>query len=161
MYRLWAPWRMSYIKSTDRMQGCFLCEAVAGYDEDTYVVYRSKKVFVILNSYPYNTGHVMVAPYRHIGDIESLDDAEALDLINVIKKSIAALREVYSPQGYNVGINLGRVAGAGVEGHLHVHIVPRWSGDTNFMPITGGAKVLPEDLRSTWQRLREAFKKIS
>jgi ATP adenylyltransferase len=102
----------------------------------------------------------MIAPYRHIGDIESLDDAEALNLVNVIKKSIAALREAYSPQGYNVGLNLGRVAGAGVEGHLHVHIVPRWGGDTNFMPITGGAKVLPEDLRSTWEKLREAFRKI-
>jgi len=160
MLRLWAPWRMSYIKNTDRMQGCFLCDAISMRDEESYIVYRSEKVFVILNSYPYNTGHIMVAPYRHIGDIESLDDSEALDLVKVVKKSIAALREAYSPQGYNIGVNLGRVAGAGVEGHLHVHIVPRWGGDTNFMPITGGAKVLPEDLPTTWKKLREAFKKL-
>ncbi len=156
---LWAPWRMSYIKSADKMHGCFLCEAIAGKDEDSYIVYRSKSVFVILNSYPYNTGHIMIAPYRHIAEVESLEDEEAIDLINTMKKSLNVLREVYSPQGFNIGINIGRVAGAGLEGHLHMHIVPRWGGDTNFMPILGGDKVLPEDLKTTWRKLKEAFER--
>ncbi|GAY25414.1 histidine triad (HIT) protein [Desulfurococcaceae archaeon AG1] len=156
---LWAPWRMSYIKNADRMHGCFLCESIGKRDEDTYIVYRSEKVFVILNSYPYNTGHIMIAPYRHIAELESLDDKETIDLINTMKKSLRVLRDVYSPQGFNIGINIGRVAGAGLESHLHVHIVPRWGGDTNFMPIIGGDKVLPEDLTTTWRKIRDAFKK--
>ncbi len=158
---LWAPWRMSYIKSADRMQGCFLCDAVSKRDEDSYIVYRSRKVFVILNSYPYNTGHIMIAPYRHVAELESLDQDEAIDLVETMKKSLRALREAYSPQGFNIGINIGRVAGAGLESHIHIHIVPRWGGDTNFMPITGGAKVLPEDLDTAWKKLREAFQEAS
>lgn len=160
MQRLWAPWRMSYIKSSDKMHGCFLCDAIAKRDEDSLIVHRSERVFVILNSYPYNTGHIMVAPYRHVGDIESLDDREALDLINTIKKSLKALEDVYKPQGYNIGLNIGRASGAGLEGHIHIHVVPRWSGDANFMPIVSETKVLPEDLRTTWARLRKAFEKI-
>lgn len=161
MRRLWTPWRMSYIKSAERMSKCFLCEAPSKSDSEALIVHRSNRVFVILNAYPYNTGHVMVAPYRHVADLEELDSEESLDLLEEVKRSIKALKSEYSPQGFNMGINLGRVSGAGLESHVHVHIVPRWSGDTNFMPIVGGAKVLPEDLETTWSRLRRAFDSIS
>lgn len=160
MRRLWTPWRMSYIKSAERMSECFLCEALSKSDSEALIVHRSGRVFVILNAYPYNTGHVMVAPYRHVADLEGLDGEESVDLLETVKRSIRALKSEYTPQGFNVGINLGRVSGAGLESHVHVHIVPRWSGDTNFMPIVGGAKVLPEDLGTTWSRLRKAFESV-
>ncbi len=124
-------------------------------------MFRGSSSFVILNLYPYNTAHVMVAPYRHVSSFELLSDEELLDLMKLVKLSLKAIESEYRPQGYNIGANLGHVAGAGVEGHLHLHIVPRWSGDTNFMPLIAGVKVIPEDINDTYKRLKKAFNDVS
>ncbi|MEM0244032.1 MAG: HIT domain-containing protein [Zestosphaera sp.] len=150
---LWAPWRMSYIVRGSSEE-CIFCKAVKGGDEENYVVMRSEHSIAMLNIFPYNTAHVMIAPVRHIARIEQLTREEVLDLFEVLSRVIKAIDQEYSPQGYNIGVNVGRVAGAGVESHVHVHVVPRWLGDTNFMPVIAGTKVMPEDLRSTYARLR-------
>jgi ATP adenylyltransferase len=158
--RLWSPWRMEYIKSgTGDEQGCIFCELPAkGDDEAVYIVARGARSFAILNTYPYNSGHLMVAPFRHVGELEELTDEESLDSQHLIQRSIAALKETMEPDGFNLGVNLGRVAGAGVPGHLHWHVVPRWSGDTNFMPVLGETKVLPELLEESWKKLVGALR---
>ena len=155
---LWAPWRMSYVtKAMNYREECIFCKALDGDDYENYVVYRSKHSIAMLNLYPYNTAHVMVAPHRHVPSIELLSEDELLDLFKTVNLIIKALRNEYRPQGFNIGINIGRVAGAGIEGHVHVHVVPRWSGDSNFMPIIAGVKVIPEDLRTTWMRIRKSI----
>ncbi|MEM1603359.1 MAG: HIT domain-containing protein [Zestosphaera sp.] len=150
---LWAPWRMSYIVRGSSEE-CIFCKAVKGGDEENYVVMRSEHSIAMLNIFPYNTAHVMIAPVRHVARLEQLTREEVLDLFEVLSRVIKAIDQEYSPQGYNIGVNVGRVAGAGVESHVHVHVVPRWLGDTNFMPVIAGTKVMPEDLRSTYARLR-------
>jgi len=155
--KLWAPWRIEYITNS-KPEGCFLCQ----YPEDTndqehLILFRGKAAFVIMNYYPYNNGHLMVAPYRHTSELEELDDATRLELFQLVDKSIRILRDTIKAEGFNVGLNLGAVAGAGLKDHLHIHIVPRWTGDTNFMPIIGHTKVLSEGLTETWQKLREKF----
>jgi ATP adenylyltransferase len=150
---LWAPWRMSYVVKGSAEE-CIFCKAVRGGDEENYVVLRTEHSIAMLNIFPYNTAHVMVAPVRHVARIEQLTREEVLDLFDVLSKIIKAIDAEYSPQGYNIGVNVGRVAGAGVESHIHIHVVPRWLGDTNFMPVIAGTKVMPEDLRSTYARLR-------
>ena len=161
MLVLWAPWRMSYVvKAASKAEECIFCKALNGDDEHHYVVYRSKHSIAMLNLYPYNSAHVMVAPQRHVPSLELLSDDELLDLFKTVNLVIEALRREYKPHGFNVGINIGRVAGAGIESHVHVHVVPRWSGDTNFMPVIAGTKVLPEDLRITWQRVRKAIEDV-
>lgn len=158
MERLWRPWRAEYVTGVDQGDGCIFCDAFAdGDDVSSGVLYRGERVFVVLNAYPYNTGHVMVAPNRHVGEPRDLDDEEAHELTDVTFRSIDVLRDGMGPDGFNVGMNLGRVAGAGIPGHLHVHVVPRWSGDTNFMPVVGEAKVLPEMLADTDAKLRPLF----
>ncbi len=159
---LWAPWRMVYIREFSKAskKGCIFCNAVRGKDEEHYVVYRSKYSIAMLNLYPYNTAHVMVAPKRHVSRPNLLSDEELLDLYKVVNLVIEALDREYKPHGYNVGMNIGRIAGAGIEAHLHVHIVPRWSGDTNFMPVIANVKVMPEDLRETFRRVREAISSL-
>lgn len=155
---LWAPWRMEYISkwSSERSkQECIFCAAVASErDEDSLVVARSELSIAMLNAFPYNTAHVMVAPKRHVARVELLEEPEVADIFRLVKTIIRAIDEEYKPEGYNIGLNIGRVAGAGVESHLHIHIVPRWSGDTNFMPIIAGTKVIPEDLKTTLKRLK-------
>jgi ATP adenylyltransferase len=139
---------------------CFLCQAAAAgpaEDEANLVVYRGPLAFAILNRFPYNSGHLMVAPYAHLGDLGALPPEVGHALFDVTRQATAALAAEYRPDGYNVGLNLGRAAGAGVPAHLHVHVVPRWTGDTNFMPVVGGTKVLPEALDQTWARLRRRF----
>jgi ATP adenylyltransferase len=155
MERLWAPWRMEYINSAREGEGgCIFCELPAeGDDEKNYILTRGEKAFVILNKFPYNSGHLMIAPFRHVGEVEQLEDEEALDLDHLLQKSLKALKEAMSPDGFNIGMNLGRVAGAGVPDHVHWHVVPRWSGDTNFMPVVGETKVLPELLHESYRRL--------
>ncbi len=154
---LWAPWRMTYIKEVSRQKSrCIFCEAVRGGGD--YVVTESKHSVALLNIYPYNTAHVMVAPKRHVPDLELLNERELADLMNLVKKVISAIRSEYNPEGFNIGINIGRVAGAGIEEHLHIHIVPRWCGDTNFMPVIAQTKVMPEDLQTTLARLRKYFR---
>jgi ATP adenylyltransferase len=158
--RLWSPWRMEYIRSAvaEEPDGCFFCEALAGGDDEaTLVLARGAQVFVILNAYPYNPGHLMVATNRHVGGLEELTSDELADAGALLQRSIRALRESSRPDGFNVGMNLGRVAGAGVPGHLHWHVVPRWNGDTNFMPVVGETKVLPELLSETYARLKPHF----
>lgn len=139
----------------ERGEGCFICEAVSSDDDDSsHVLGRSKLHVVILNTYPYNTGHVMVAPLRHVGDLHDLSPEERGELMDLTARCVDVIKEEFSPQGFNLGANLGEIAGAGLPGHFHMHIVPRWTGDTNFMPVIGKAKVIPEILDETYRRLR-------
>jgi ATP adenylyltransferase len=155
---LWAPWRLEYIASADEEDGCVFCAEAAGeLGEETLVVHRGERCFALLNKYPYSSGHLLVAPVRHIGGFEELDDAEALELHRLAGAGLEALRSVYAPQGFNLGWNLGRVAGAGIVDHVHQHVVPRWGGDTNFMPVLADVKVLPEHLRETRRRVEAAW----
>jgi len=159
--RLWTPWRRAYLEADadSRSEGCFLCQHAADveHDRENLVLFRAASVFVLLNLYPYNSGHLMVAPYAHTGDLPGLDASVASELMHVTQRTVDALQRVYAPDGFNLGMNLGKSAGAGVPDHLHVHVVPRWNGDTNFMPVTGETKVLPESLEQTYERLVGAF----
>jgi len=155
--QLWAPWRLEYIKSADEEPGCVFCLAVAGEDEERLVVHRGENAIALLNKYPYSSGHFMVAPVRHIGEFGELAAEEVLELHRLASAGMGALAQIYAPQGYNVGWNLGRIAGAGVVDHVHLHVVPRWAGDTNFMPVLADVKVLPEHLAETRRRLAEAW----
>ena len=157
MERLWAPWRLEYIKSADEEGGCIICLAASGDDTERLVVHRSRHAFALLNKFPYASGHFMVAPLRHVGEYGELTDEEVLELHRVASAGMGALAETYAPQGYNLGWNLGRIAGAGVVDHVHLHVVPRWAGDTNFMPVLADVKVLPEHLEETRRTLAEAW----
>ncbi|HXY84758.1 MAG TPA: HIT domain-containing protein [Gaiellaceae bacterium] len=157
MERLWAPWRLEYIKSAEDEPGCVFCAAVAGDDEEKLVVHPGKLAFVLLNKYPYSSGHLMVAPTRHVGDFGELDDAEILEVHRLASSGMGVLAQVYQAQAYNLGWNLGRVAGAGVLDHVHLHVVPRWAGDTNFMPVLADVKVLPEHLSEARRKLADAW----
>ncbi|MDP2718891.1 MAG: HIT domain-containing protein [Dehalococcoidia bacterium] len=155
MEQLWAPWRFPYIKS-DRPPGCVLCDAAKERkDDQNLIVLRGENNFVILNAYPYNPAHVMVAPYSHVGSPGELSREELANHIELVVKAIEALRKAFSPAGFNTGMNLGRVAGAGIEDHIHTHVVPRWEGDTNFMPILADTKVLSESMESVYKKLKE------
>jgi ATP adenylyltransferase len=154
---LWAPWRLEYIEQADEQRGCIFCRAAEADDEDGLVVHRGAAAFVVLNKFPYASGHLMVAPYRHVGDFAELSDEEVVEIQRLTSQGMGALAELYSPQGYNVGWNLGRIAGAGVTDHVHSHLVPRWAGDTNFMPVLADVKVMPEHLAETRRRLAEAW----
>jgi len=157
---MWAPWRMTYVKHARKPAACIFCSTAREQrDEANLLLHRSAHGFVIMNLYPYNSGHVMVAPYAHVRSLESLSDESALDLIRLTNLSLAVLRAEIRPEGFNVGINIGRVGGAGIEAHVHVHIVPRWNGDTNFMPLFSETRVIPEHLRATYRKLRERFRK--
>jgi ATP adenylyltransferase len=160
MQPLWTPWRMAYLRRSPAggQEGCILCgKYAANEDEQSLIVYRSQHSFIMLNLYPYNNGHVMVVPTRHVASPELLSEEELLDLMRATNLSIAALRRIASPDGFNVGYNLGRAAGAGIEEHMHVHVVPRWQGDTNFMPILAQTRVIPELLPQTWRAMRSAI----
>ena len=155
MERLWAPWRGEYVAGTAGSGGCFLCDAVSGAG-GSLVVARDQATVTLLNRYPYNTGHLMVAPVDHVADLLEAGDERAGQLIAAARRAMRALQEAMGPDGFNVGVNHGAAAGASIE-HLHMHVVPRWSGDTNYMPVVGGTKVLPELLDDTAARLRAAF----
>lgn len=159
MEYLWTPWRMEYIRAAKgEPEGCIFCDLPAkGDDEAVRILKRAEGGFVILNSFPYNPGHVMVAPFRHARDFEDLTAEELAELDRLLQESIRVLREEMEPHGFNVGMNLGRVAGAGIPDHLHWHVVPRWNGDNNFMPVIGQTKLLPELLEETYRRLRPRF----
>jgi ATP adenylyltransferase len=154
---MWAPWRLEYIKSTADESDCFFCAAVTGDDAERLVVHRGTRALVLLNKFPYASGHFMVAPLRHVGELGDLTDEELLELHRLASAGIGALANTYGPQGYNLGWNLGRVAGAGIIDHVHLHVVPRWAGDTNFMPVLADVKVLPEHLHETRRKLSEAW----
>ena len=157
MERLWAPWRLEYIKSADELPGCVFCNALAGEDEEMLVVHRGERAFVLLNKYPYVSGHLMVAPVRHVGEYGELSDEETVEIHRLVRSAIEALAGLYQPQGYNLGWNLGRVAGAGVVDHVHLHVVPRWGGDTNFMPVVARTRVLPQLLSDTRELLANGW----
>ncbi|MBL7140451.1 MAG: HIT domain-containing protein [Planctomycetes bacterium] len=161
MDRLWAPWRMAYIDDMDdngSTGGCFLCAARdADDDRRALVVLRRPLVFAVLNRFPYNNGHTLVVPNEHKGEMDALADDEMLALMATTRDVLAAFRRVFRPDGFNVGINFGRSAGAGLPGHLHLHIVPRWSGDTNFMPVLGETKVIPQSLEDSYDRVVAAL----
>jgi ATP adenylyltransferase len=160
MDRLWAPWRLSYVTAAQvPAPGCIFCDPSAGRDIDL-VVLRGRSAYVILNLYPYNNGHLMVVPNRHLAALEALTPDEQMELMQLARLSEMALNEAYRPQGINVGINLGKAAGAGIENHLHIHLVPRWSGDTNFMTAVGETRVLPENLGATVARLRPILERL-
>ena len=151
--QLWAPWRLEYIEQADEQSGCIFCDAAAGDDEEWLVVHRGEHAFVLLNKFPYASGHLMIASYRHVADFGDLTDEETLEVHRLAEGGLAALAEAYRPQGYNLGWNLGRIAGAGIVDHVHLHVVPRWAGDTNFMPVLADVKVLPQHLSETRRRL--------
>jgi ATP adenylyltransferase len=157
MERLWAPWRLEYIQSADAQPGCVFCTAAELPDEEGLVVHRDDLAFVLLNKYPYAGGHLMVAPYRHCGDLRHLGPEEALSIHRLVATALGVLDTVMRPQGYNLGWNLGRVAGAGVVDHVHEHVVPRWAGDTNFMPVLADVKVMPEALAEARRKLAAAW----
>ena len=158
---LWAPWRMAYIKQNDKRKGCFLCRAINSRDDkNNFILYRGKNAFVIINTFPYNNGHLMVVPNRHIASIEGIKEEEERELFFLIKASVKIIKKVIKPTGFNIGINLGEIAGAGVAGHLHFHIVPRWKGDTNFMPVISNSKVICQSLGELYNILYPEFKEL-
>lgn len=163
MKRLWTPWRMSYLKGPKSPEpgGCIFCDKISAgveHDRENYVLLRGEHAFMMLNLYPYTNGHLMVAPYAHTGDLTLLDSAAQCEMLQFVSRGIRALRETMNPQGFNVGANLGRVAGAGVEDHVHFHVVPRWNGDTNFMPVLAEVRMIPELLPETYDNLVRALK---
>jgi ATP adenylyltransferase len=156
METIFAPWRMAYIKS-DKSGECAFCKCLVRCDE--YVLYEGKYTFVIMNRYPYISGHLMIIPNRHIGKYEDLSPEERKEIFNLLETSLRALKEAMNPAGFNVGMNMGKAAGAGVEEHIHVHVIPRWEGDTNFMSVIGNIRVIPEDVAVTAAKLAPLFKK--
>jgi ATP adenylyltransferase len=156
---LWAPWRLDYIVQAGEQDGCIFCAEAAGElpEADSLVVHRDTLGLVLLNKFPYASGHLMIAPVRHVGDLHELTDDESNAVHRLTVQALAAVRTVYSPDAFNVGWNLGEVAGGSISGHLHEHVVPRWEGDTNFMPVLADVKVVPEHLRRTRERLRAAW----
>lgn len=155
---LWSPWRYRYLAEAPKPEGCIFCEMVAAnQDEDRLIVYRGAMNFIVLNRFPYTSGHLMVVPYRHVAELAALDEAEADEMMRLIRAAEKNLRAVYRPDGLNVGMNIGESAGAGITGHIHMHVLPRWTGDANFMSTVGETRVLPEELPVTWRRVKEAF----
>jgi len=157
MEQLWAPWRIKYIEIA-KQEGCILCDKPReDNDELNYILYRGQKNFIIMNSYPYNAGHLMVAPYRHVAALDELTDDERDEHFDLASRCVRVLRQAFRPDGFNIGVNMGRVAGAGIDKHIHSHIVPRWLGDSNFMPVTADTKVINEALAETYQKLNGRF----
>ena len=165
---LWTPWRYAYVKSADSTPGCVFCGILqdtsaedpmvqAAVDREFLIVHRGRECFVILNSFPYNAGHVMVIPYTHLDELQKLPASAAHEMMDLAQKVETVLRQLYNPDGINLGMNIGKAAGAGVAGHIHLHVLPRWAGDTNFMTVVGETRVLPETLDATWERMKAAF----
>jgi ATP adenylyltransferase len=155
---LWTPWRYQYVSTADKAQGCVFClKAAEGDDEKALIVHRAEHNFIILNAFPYTSGHVMVVPYQHLDELQKLPTAAATEMMALTQKLEGVLRSLYHPDGVNVGMNIGKAAGAGVAGHIHMHVLPRWVADANFMTVIGETRILPEDLAKTWKRIRGAF----
>lgn len=158
---LWTPWRYAYIATAGKNDGnagqCIFCELPNLPDEDARIVHRGQQCFVILNSFPYTSGHVMVVPFAHLDELRKLPESAAQEMMALSQMMESVLRQIYTPDGVNLGMNIGRAAGAGVAGHIHMHILPRWVGDTNFMTVTGESRVLPEALEETWRKLKGAL----
>jgi ATP adenylyltransferase len=160
MQQMWTPWRMAYIRREKR-PGCIFCEMVDADDDSAQLIlHRSELTFLVLNKYPYNNGHLMAVPYRHVDTLESLTVEEAADMMAEVSLGIRALRRASSPEGFNLGVNIGKIAGAGVIDHIHTHVVPRWGGDTNFMPVLADVRLIPQDLTETYTELKAAVEEI-
>lgn len=162
MKRLWAPWRMEYILDDKKLDTCLFCDiskAKKADDKKNLILYRSTHCFVMLNKYPYNSGHLMVVPYLHTPSFDGLSDKALLDLIKTIDMSVNVLKKVLNPDGFNLGLNFGKVAGAGMGSHMHKHIIPRWTGDTDTMPLISETRVMPEHIMATYKKLSKAFKR--
>jgi ATP adenylyltransferase len=158
MDHLWSPWRYRYVTKADPGDACIFCEKSSqGRDAENLIVHRGRANFVLLNLYPYTTGHLMVAPYEHLAALEDLDEAALIELMVLTRDASRHLRSVYKPQGMNIGMNVGECAGAGVAGHIHMHILPRWPADASFITTIGETRVIPEDLGTTYEKLRAAF----
>lgn len=157
---LWSPWRIKYIEGFKKGYECIFClKPSLKKDRENFILKRGKYSFVIMNIFPYNPGHLMIAPYRHIGDFEKLNKEEIEEIMELLRKSIEILKKVYSPDGFNIGLNIGKIAGAGFDEHIHFHIVPRWKGDTNFMPVIGNTKVISEEIKRTYKKLKKYYDK--
>lgn len=158
---LFTPWRMAYLRGEKKKPDvdCIFCAKIDAPDDREHVVHRAQFVYVTLNLYPYNNGHLMIIPYAHVPSLENLPAEALTELMLVTNQSMAALRKVYNPPAFNMGANVGEASGAGVAGHFHLHVVPRWSGDTNFMTVVGSTRVIPDALEDTWRKLREAWPK--
>ena len=155
---LWTPWRYRYVTDATKDDRCIFCEALAlGDDAKSFIIFRGKKDFVILNRFPYTTGHVMIVPYAHVPDLAGCDLEMLAEMMHLAQRVQTALAVAYGPEGYNLGMNLGRCAGAGVAGHAHLHVLPRWTGDTNFMAVVGETRIEPEELSVTYDKLRRAL----
>lgn len=158
MDRLWSPWRYTYIRKATQEDECIFCAKLAeNNDPENYIVYRGQLNFVLLNLYPYTNGHLMIAPYRHVATLEAADPETLAEMMTLLRECESHLRAIYNPKGINLGMNVGESAGAGVAGHIHMHMLPRWPGDANFMTVIGETRVLPETLDSTYSKLRTAF----
>jgi ATP adenylyltransferase len=161
MERLWAPWRLEYI-TKEKPAGCIFCDKpLTGDDRASYIVWRGTYSYVLLNAFPYNNGHIMIAPYAHLADLEALPPETMHEMMDLAQLATRALKSGFLPDGLNIGFNLGAAAGAGIKDHLHLHLVPRWSGDTNFMPVIGDTRVIPQSLDRTYELLTEAFAKLA
>jgi ATP adenylyltransferase len=156
---LWTPWRYAFITAPARTVGCVFCELQKKSDEEALVVHRGRHCYVVLNAFPYTSGHVLAVPYAHLDRLENLPQEAAHEMMDLARKMEGILRATYNPQGVNLGMNIGEAAGAGIAGHIHLHVLPRWVADANFISVVGETRVLPEDLKTTWRRLREAFAK--
>jgi ATP adenylyltransferase len=168
MDRLWSPWRSKYIESfanetaaSKKTQQCLFCRVLADQakDDENLVVVRGSTCFIMMNLYPYNSGHLMIVPFTHTGEFSGLSETESVEMMQSARRCIEALTETYHPHGFNIGMNIGRVSGAGIESHVHLHVVPRWNGDTNFMPVLADTRIISEALEDTYRKLREVLKK--
>ena len=158
MEHIWSPWRYRYIAAADDGKGCVFCRALkSGDDQASLIVHRARRNFVILNLFPYTSGHLMIVPYAHIASLSDIDEATTSEMMELAKQAQRAIESEYHPDGFNIGLNLGRAAGAGVAEHIHLHVVPRWSGDANFVSVVGETRVLPEELKATFDRLKKHF----
>ena len=155
---LWSPWRFTYVTQADRASGCVFCQRAAETDDErNFIVHRGRHNYLLLNIYPYTVGHVMIVPYRHIATLEQTSAEELAEMMKLTRRSEAALRNIYRPHGLNLGMNIGKSAGAGVAEHIHMHVLPRWEADANFLSVIGETRVLPEELAVTWGKLRKEF----
>ena len=159
MEHLWTPWRSTYLHEKDRAPGCIFCKAAEdpAQDRQNLVVYRATHCFIILNRYPYSSGHLMIVPYEHVGTLTEVDEASAAEMMQLARSSERIVESVYHPEGLNMGLNIGTAAGAGIAQHIHLHVLPRWSGDANFMTTVGHTRIIPEALETTYDKLSEAF----
>jgi ATP adenylyltransferase len=154
---LWTPWRYAYVSGGTKSTGCIFCDAPKQTDEQARIVYRGTHCYIILNTFPYTNGHVMIVPYVHLDELQKLPSAAASEMMSLTQRTESVLRELYHPDGINLGMNIGKAAGAGVAGHIHMHILPRWVADANFASVIGETRILPEELSVTWHRIRHAL----